>query len=400
MSQKPRLLIVSGSFPEIRCGVSGHVKIIAEGAVQTDVYEVSVLTTDDPAVDASIAQGYTVYPRIRQWCPRNAYSICREILSLCPDVVHIQNPTVKYAGKRSVTMSAVGPLLKVLSPRVRLVVMQHDISISNPLLRWRYYPLFAAADAVVVSNSRDEQAVQAQGISQRKIYRAPVSAHLALHPPSAEQKMRSREVLGIPRDAVCVVHFGFIHPERNVDVLLRALAILQKCFDKNHAHAAREHATRKVYGLILGGAFAGAEYYYEQCRALARRLGLADRVTWTGFASPEQIADGLSAADVFVNLPQRGADLRNTSIISGILAHLPVVTTRNGRYYVDAELESLGCYFVRPRNPQATADAIRRCLSSSPPKEELARRAAVLDPEKIWAKHIEVNHRAYRGKRR
>ena len=384
MSQQLRLLIVSGSYPEIRCGVSGHVRIIADGAVRTGEYEVSVLTSDDPAVDASLAQGYTVYPRIRQWRPRKAYSICREILSLCPDVVHIQNPTIKYSGKRSITMSAVGPLLKILAPKVRLVVMQHDIAIGDPLLRWRYYPLFAAADAVVVSNSRDEQAVRAQGISRRKIYRAPVSSHITLHRASAEQKKRSRQVLVIPSDAICAVHFGFIHPERNVDVILRALAWLRKDI-------------HNIYGLILGGAFAGAEDYYEQCRELTKQLGIAERVTWTGFASLEQIADGLSAADVFVNLPQRGADLRNTSIISGILAHLPVVTTRNRRYYTDAELESLGCYCVRPRDPRAVADAIRTCLSLPPSEEELARRAAVLDPEKIWAKHIEVNHRAYRG---
>ena len=384
MSQKPRLLIVSGSFPEIRCGVSGHVKIIAEGAAQAGEYEVRVLTSDDPAVDTRIARGYTVYPRIRQWRATKACLICREILSQSPDVVHIQNPTVKYSGLRSCTMSAVGPLLKTLAPKVRLVVMQHDIAIIDPLFRWRYYPLFAAADAVVVSNSRDEQAVRAQGISRSKIYRAPVSSHISLHRAGAEQKKRSRQALGIPNDSVCAVHFGFIHPERNVDVILRAMACLRKDIPG-------------IYGLILGDAFPGAKVYAEQCRTLAKRLGLAERVTWTGFASPEQIADGLAAADVFVNLPQRGADLRNTSILSGILAHLPVVTTRNRRYYTDAELESLGCYCVRPRDPRALADAIRSCISSPPAAEELARRAAVLEPVKIWKKHIEVNHRAYRG---
>jgi glycosyltransferase involved in cell wall biosynthesis len=397
MSHKPRLLIVSGSFPEIRCGVSGHVRIIAEGAVHTGDYEVSVLTSDDPAVKSHLAQGYTVHPRIQVWCPTKALSICREILFLSPDVVHIQNPTVKYTGKRSLTMSAVGPLLKLKAPKVRLVVMQHDIAIGDPLLRFRYYPLFAAADAVVVSNSRDEQAIRAQGIYRHKLYRAPVSAHLALHPPSAEQKMRSRQALGIPTDAVCAVHFGYIHPLRNVDVLLRALAVLPKRLRDNHAHAAREHATRKVYGLILGGAFAGAEDYYEQCKSLARRLGLDRRVTWTGFATAEQIADGLAAADVFVNLPQRGADLRNTSILTGMLAHLPVVTTRNYRYYRDAELESLGCLCVHPRDPRAVADAICRYLVSPPSPEELARRVAILNPEKIWTRHIDINHRAYRG---
>ena len=66
-----RLVIVSGSYPNIACGVSRHVDIIARGIVRRGVYETAVLTSRDEAVDAGVAEGYEVYPRIEGWVPIN-----------------------------------------------------------------------------------------------------------------------------------------------------------------------------------------------------------------------------------------------------------------------------------------------------------------------------------------
>ncbi|MCP4710034.1 MAG: glycosyltransferase family 4 protein, partial [Planctomycetes bacterium] len=159
MTQKPRLLIVSGSYPDIPCGMSGHVKLIAERIVELGGHDVSVLTSADPSVNPDVAKGYEVFPAIKKWNTYSAYSICRQIISHKPDIVHIQNPTIKYTGWRSGIMSLVAPMLKKMQPSLRLVVTQHDIAIGEPLLRWRYFPLFSAADALIVSNSRDYQAV-------------------------------------------------------------------------------------------------------------------------------------------------------------------------------------------------------------------------------------------------
>jgi len=384
LSIKERLVILSGSFPDIACGVSRHVGLIAERIAERGAYDVHVLTSDDRAVNKDIAKGYQVHPLIKKWGLGQAGTICRKIIAIEPAVVHIQNPTIKYRRWRSLTMSAVAPKLKRLLPQVRLVVTQHDIAVGRPLFRWRYYPLLRAADAITVSNRRDYQAVRAQGISPAKVYRAPVSSHFWIQAAGPQKKKAAREKFDIPQDALCVSYFGFVHPERNVDVIIRALHLLAK---ENH----------RIHGLVMGGPFPENRAYYDQCRRLAKELGLGDRITWTGFAREDQIIDGFAASDIFVTLPQRGADMRNTSLISAMLAELPVVAARNEHYYVDTDLEQLGCTCVPPKDAKAVAQAIAELAAKPPSADLLAQRAALLEPGKIWARHVEVLCRAYRN---
>jgi glycosyltransferase involved in cell wall biosynthesis len=374
-------VIVSGSFPEIVCGISPYVRRIAEVTAQLGQYDIHVLTSDDPAVDQDIAKGYQVHLRIKKWGYAQARNICREILALAPDAVNIQNPTIKYNRWNSAVMSVVGPLLKHIAPQLRLVVTQHDIAVGKPIFRWRYRPLFRAADAVIVSNSRDYSAVRAQGIREDKIYRAPMSSYFQLPARDSDAKIKARQKMGIPQDASCVTYFGFVLPGRNIDVLIGALDMLRR-------------GGRDVYGLILGGPHNDAPDYYRHCQKLAEELGLGEHIIWTGFASDDQIADGMMAADVFVSLPERGADMRNTSIMTAIQGQLPVVTSRNERYYIDEDLENLGCRCVGPRDVKGVAEAVENLLDDPPSEKLLAQRAAALDPQAVWDNHIKTIVRA------
>lgn len=384
MANKPRLVIVSGSFPKIQCGVSGHTELIARLTAARDDYEVHVLTADDPLIDARVVRGYELHPLVKKWDTFHARGVARTILSLQPDIVHIQNPTIKHYRFHALSMSVAAPYLKKLAPGVRVVVTQHDIAVGEPMFRCRYRPLFRAADAICVSNSRDEQAVWDQGIDRQKVYRAPVSSHFHLpRERTAEEAAEARQAFGIDPGRACLAYFGYIHPGRNIHRLLEAAAYL--VHKKKYA----------VHALILGGPFPKHERYYQDCQKLAGQLGLESCVTWTGFASEEQIAQGLLGADCFVSLLERGADLRNTSILTAMLAQLPVVTTRNPRYYVDGDLESLGCSLVDPHNSGAIGEAIQQSIERPRDRDFLARRAAFFQPDKIWQQHIDTHYRAY-----
>jgi len=383
---RQRLLMVSGSYPEMPCGVAGHVRLVAERLAARGDFETAVLTSADPRVRVELARGYEVRPRVRGWRWGDAGAILEEIMRWRPEVVHIQNPTMAYRRWRSLTPGRVARGLKRRAPEVRIAVMQHDIAVSEPVLRWRYWPLLQAADAVCVSNSRDEQAVLALGVAAEKVYRTPVGSHLTVRGRSAEARAAGRSRLGLAEEGACAAYFGFVQPVRRLEVLVEALAALRG-------------RGQPVQGLILGGPFPGAERYYDRCQRRAQELGLGEGIRWTGYATAEQVADGLAAADVFVSLPRRGADMRNSSILTAIGAELPVITTRNKRYYVDEELEGLGCVVVGGGDALELADAIERLLEAPPTAQELSRRAAAVDPERIWTEHIEMTVRACRGER-
>lgn len=384
MSDKKRLVFVSGSYPEIVCGTSGHIRLVAGRMAARGDFDVDVLTSNDSRVDIAQAKGYRVHPQITAWNPRQAGVICRVILSLEPDIVHIQNPSAMYNGWQSITMSLVAPMLKRKAPQLRVVVMQHDLAISKPLWRLRYYPLFKAADAICVSNSRDEKALHSQGIALEKIYRTPVGPHMTFSLRTHDQYLQDRQRLGIDPEAMAVAHFGFVNPWRQIDKLILALYELRKKGDK-------------IHGLILGGPSKGSEDYFNHCQTMAQKLGLASDIYWTGYATTSQIAEGLTAADACVCLAERGADLRNTSIMTAMMVGTPVITTRNPRYYVDHDLEKLGCLMVNSSDANLLQKAILQIKNTPPDQDLLVRNSDYFNPERIWSEHIKMNVRAYLG---
>lgn len=384
MSDRQRVIIVSGSYPKLPCGVSGHIKLIAPLTAQRPGFDVHVLTTDDPAIDHSLPQDYTLHADVKRWGYRDIATVGRQILALQPDVVHLQNPSMMYRGRQSLFMSLLAPWLKRQQQAPRVVVMQHDIAVSKPWLRWRYWPLLHTADAIMVSNQRDYQAVRDLGIRTDKIHHAPVGPHFRKIPAQTpERRAEARLRWPIPPESKCLVYMGYIHPQRNIHIVLEALAQLNR--EGNDTHA-----------IIMGAAQVGTESYYQHCQSLAGKLGIAKSVIWTGYATEEQIADGLAAGDAFISLPQRGADMRNTSVMTGIRAELPVITTENRAYYSDPDLAALGVKLVEPQNITQIVRALTSAFDE-PPSTNRALCRAYLDPDRIWQEHIDVTIRAYNG---
>ncbi|MBI9016707.1 MAG: glycosyltransferase [Phycisphaerae bacterium] len=378
--KKLKLLIVSGTFPNIQCGISKHVEIVANSLA--DQFDLHVLTSADDCVDTSIAKNYTVHPIIKSWKLLSAPAIRKAIIKLNPDIVNIQNPTAKYCGIGSFLMSVVAPSLKHKCPHIRIVVMQHDIAVGRAILRWRYKPLFKAADAITVSNQRDRQAIFNLGIAEEKVLITPMTSHFDIVPADKQMKRQARDILTIDNDALCISYFGFVHPGRNIDLLLKAASII-----KNQG--------RKIKIIIIGGSSKGAELYYAKCQNLADELGIKDDVIWTGYATAQQISDGLAASDLFVSLPSRGADMRNTSILTAILACLPIITLENPKYLRDPDLDKLNCITIKQLNVNDLVNAIEKAASQEISNQALLQSRQALLPEKIWARHMEVNRQAF-----
>jgi len=192
-----------------------------------------------------------------------------------------------------------------------------------------------------------------------------------------------RQMLGIEEKAVCIAYFGFVLPGRNIDVLLDSIAGL------------RQEGVN-AWGLIMGGEHPSTPGYLNKCRKYCENKGLKNFIVWTGFATDQQVAAGLAAADVFVSLPNRGADLRNTSIITAMRAQIPVITSHNERYFVDKDLVQMGCEIVPSRDITSLKTAIYK-YTLSPPSPALLRQVSEnLAPERIWTQHINILLEAFK----
>ncbi len=362
----------------MKCGVSNHIRFVAERLA--DKFDVHILTSCHNSIDVNIAQNYRVYPIIKSWKLSNYHHICSEIIKFNPDIVHIQNPTAQYTGFNSLLMSLVASRLKKLQPHIRIVAMQHDIAIGRPLLRWRYWPLFNACDAITVSNQRDKQAIIKLKINPNKIIISPITAHFQLEPSSKEQINQARIEFGITKNTLCISYFGFIHPGRHIDLILKALSKIQQ-------------QGQPVAAIIMGAPGPKSQNYYKKCQKIAKKHQI--KAIFTGFVDDKKLESGLACSDVFISLPDRGADMRNTSIHTAMLAGVPVVTFENYKYLIDNDLKNTGCVCIDKLEIDLLTQAILQAKDM--PDEILQKARNLVLPEKVWKAHIEANIKAFLG---
>ncbi len=111
--------------------------------------------------------------------------------------------------------------------------------------------------------------------------------------------------LGIPETAVLVTYLGRLSPEKDVDILLEQFAIAKEVVPNLHL-------------MIMGQGSARADL-----ERLARQLGVADSVLFTGPVAYEKVSNYLAAADLFATASV--TEVHPLTVIEAMAAGLPVV---------------------------------------------------------------------------
>jgi glycosyltransferase involved in cell wall biosynthesis len=171
-----------------------------------------------------------------------------------------------------------------------------------------------------------------------------------------------------------VAYAGHLYAWKGVDVLLEAIARLPR-----------------ARGLIVGGH--PSEPDLERTKSVARRLGLEERVTFTGLVEPTRVAQLLTQADVLaLPNPASAISTRYTSPLK-LFEYMAV-----GRPIVSSDLPSIreilrdgvNALLVPPGDPVALASAIDRLLTDSELGARLARAALDQVPNYSWHRRAEL----------
>jgi glycosyltransferase involved in cell wall biosynthesis len=173
----------------------------------------------------------------------------------------------------------------------------------------------------------------------------PIDTALFAPAPDRRDALRARYGLTLPT----IVFAGRLGAEKNVDILLRAMQVLD-----GQAVAA---------DIVLAGHGAQA----AALRQLAETLGIAARVRFLGTLAPADLAALFQAADLFV-MPST-SETQSMALLQAMAAGLPViaadsralpeyVTPGNGR-------------LVPPNDPAALAAALRPMLAEPALRAEL-----------------------------
>jgi glycosyltransferase involved in cell wall biosynthesis len=152
-------------------------------------------------------------------------------------------------------------------------------------------------------------ALAARGVPRERIRVMPIGVSAAGFDPPSPKRYRPNGILRL-------LFVGRLSPEKGVDDLLEALALL------------RTKGERRVRLRVAGTGPAG-----EQFRMLSRRLGLEDEVEFLGYRDRQALARELAESDALV-LPSRtiGNFSENQGVVmqEAMLMRLPVVSTVSG----------------------------------------------------------------------
>jgi glycosyltransferase involved in cell wall biosynthesis len=298
-----KVLIVTGSFPPMKCGIGDYSFYLANALAADPEIEVAVLTSADAKVEGA-AERVTRFSVMNRWSLAEARKIIEVIRNWSPDIVHIQYPTQGYRhgrlpwllpaiafflGKKVVQTWHEGYsrrdtpelLLKSIIPSTLVVVRPGYEGNLHPALHWALWN----RQCIYIPNA---STIPRVALDERE-----------------KLKIRARYLKSQKR---LVVFFGFVYPHKGVELLFDIANPATDC-------------------IVIAGEMGNDSAYSLEIERRASAEPWRGKVTVTGFLSPADSAALLSAADAAV-LPFRlGGGEWNTSIHAAVIQGTFVVTT-------------------------------------------------------------------------
>jgi len=167
-------------------------------------------------------------------------------------------------------------------------------------------------------------------------------------PKASAQQLRAR--LGVPEGATLLLSFGHIRYNKNLQLVLQAMAHLPH-----------------IWLLVAGPEATAGQQPSAHYRQLARQLGVADRCRWqVGYQSPEQVADAFTVADAV--LLTYAASFHSASGVMHLATHYrkPVIASAGASALLDT-VQGFGLgVVVAPDDPSALQQGLHQFLSAPP----------------------------------
>lgn len=204
-------------------------------------------------------------------------------------------------------------------------------------LVWVYLRNLLRRPEVVIAPSRPvKEELEQHGVAMKACHVVPTGVDCTKFTPEKYDK-RFLERYGLGGRRV-LLHVGRLSMEKQVDVVLKAIAEL----------APKEPDLRL---LVVGTGPAGESY-----KAMAKSLGISDRVVWAGFLPDEDLPTAYASCEALVIAST--FETQGLVVLESLASGTPVVGTRYRAIPEFVSEGKNGCLFDR----EGCADAIMRCL--------------------------------------
>ncbi|SRR5579883_358915 len=334
-----RVAIIAGSYEPKHCGVAHYTAHLRETMSQQSIQSI-VLTTHAAAKEANSSDIKGV---VKNWQFADLMSLMQAIHSTDVDILHIQHAAGTYGFERAIFFLPL--LLKGTGYRKPIVTTVHEYgwwewqpkNIPPQFLEWLKMWgqnhgwwdredgfLLTLSNAIITTNAEAEKVIH-QRLPQlrQRVFSIPIAANVEVtptDPTAAHQQLR--KICQWDLNTVVIVFFGFLHPVKGLETLLRA-------FQK----VVTTHPQARL--LLIGGVESlalpqeEAKRYWDKLHFLARELELSNKVHFTGYLNAETASEYLAGSDIGVLPFNHGLTMKSGSLLTLLAHNLPVVGTQH-----------------------------------------------------------------------
>jgi glycosyltransferase involved in cell wall biosynthesis len=333
IGERIRVLLISGSYPTIKCGVGDYTAQLARALARRDDTEVCVLTDADARSSPDLDQGVQLFSVIHGWKFTEASSIIRKVIDWRPDVVHMQFGSSRYH------LKILPWLMPVLLRFQKLTVVQtwHEWP-EDPLRFLRNLPNALARGGLVVVKPEIDVAMSQwyRRLIQHKCFRFIPNASAIPQVCLTDDEralVRGRFTLGADK---LVAFFGFANSRKGVEDIFKIV-------------------DPKSNFLVLVCELDSSDSYHRLLLDQINSEPWRGKVMVTGFLPPEEVGCILAAADAVVLPFPNGGGGWSTSTSAAVAQGTFVLVTSNSKYGYDPE-ENI--YYAHPRNYEEMREAM------------------------------------------
>ncbi len=362
-----KLAFVS-TWPPTACGLATYTEHIVRALVAGGTAPVTVLSEEGGDLAIEGVDVHPVFSRRRPF----AAPIVEAAVRLGVDVVHVQHaPDILGMGAELMAL-----LQGLRSHGVRTVVTLHTVYDTwsglierKPHARSFHRALGVAADRILVHQPSMVATLVGHGVPPERLALVPHGTDRL----GGGQGPRVRALHGVPPEAPLLLFFGFVHVQKNVHTLLKAMpAILARL----------PEARLLVAGSVAGGTWYNRAYAWYLDR-LVRTLGLGQRVVLTKqFVDAADVEGTYAAADLVLLPHQQGYGSASGVLHQAIGAGKPLLASDVPKF---EELKEIGADLLVPTtDARAWAERAVRLLTDADWREPRVQRLQAYAETTRW----------------
>ena len=243
-------------------------------------------------------------------------------------------------------------------------------------------PIYAAMARLVVHT--DGNRARFAALHPELAARVRVVPHGVREPRALPSREDARRALGLASGRPVVLFFGIIRPNKGLDLLLHAIAVLR-------ARAPDRAPIVLVAGSLPGGA------RFEPYAEVARANGIADLLdARLGFVAEDDVPLYFAASDVIALPYELGFQAQSGVLVDAYTYGVPVVATQAGGIGETVARDGTGLV-ARERSAEGFAEVLERACSDDMERARMKSRMLVLaEGEYGWRRVAERTEAVYR----